>query len=54
MREEGYYFVKYQGDWNIGYFNPINFYPWVTFRENEVSKEEELNEIGDKIELPKN
>ena len=58
MREEGYYFVKYEGEWDIakyykfkllnkgGFWNSIG---WDRFRQDL-----DFDEIGDKIDLPNN
>ena len=51
MREEGYYFVKYEsGKWEIAYFDGSLLY----FNELDYrSSTERIVESGDKIELPK-
>lgn len=51
MREEGYYFVKIYAEWEIGYY-------WLDDKYWDVPGghrwyDSDFDEIGDKIELPK-
>ena len=65
MREEGYYFVKYKGKQEIAYFTPettTSFEYWLKIQEKyedlSIMRKywftSDFDEIGDKIELPKN
>ena len=53
MREEGYYFVKWH-NWTIAYWdNDGSSYGWHIFGDKNEYNDSLFQEIGDKIELPK-
>lgn len=54
MREEGYYFVKYYSDniWTIARYDGED-YGFLVIGNDWHTAEESIQEIGDKIELPK-
>ena len=53
MREEGYYFVK-RHNWTIAYWdNDDSSYGWHIFGDKNEYNDSLFEEIGDKIELPK-
>lgn len=60
MREEGYYFVKIEGKWEIAKFYTFlasvttnNHGFWNSLEWDEFRSDRDFDEIGDKIELPK-
>lgn len=58
MREEGYYFVKFKPGygWTIAYYTGSDYTQWDDWHfcmDTKIYKEEDLFEIGSKIELPK-
>ena len=53
MREEEYYFVKWY-NWTIAYWgNDGSNYGWHIFGDKNEYNDSLFQEIGDKIELPK-
>ena len=50
MREDGYYFAKYQGSWVIAEL--IVNWGWALTGFRSRFQENDFDEIGDKIELP--
>jgi hypothetical protein len=61
MREEGYYFVKIEGKWDIARYYKYKFIInvsnsqgfWNSLEWDEFRSDRDFDEIGDKIELPK-
>ena len=55
MREEGYYFVKYRDRWMIAFWegDDETIYGWNLIGYTNEYKDSLFQEIGNKIELPK-
>lgn len=56
QREEGFYKIKLKGVWTCGYYvnswvKQVGF-PWKVFGLKRWLKDEDFDEIGEKIEMP--
>jgi hypothetical protein len=52
MREEGFYWVKIDGDWTVGEYAGESFAPWTVIGSDESFEEAKLELIGDRLDPP--
>lgn len=53
MRQSGYYWVKFHGEWTVGEYEGNCVCPWQIIGSDQIFDDNAFEKIGGKINLPK-